>query len=167
MFAVAGSEARVVLEMTDSIRPSWSSYLQLAEDNRGAQASLGLVRSADQLAGGPLLTLGARRIVMVFDPEQDDPHLLRCVVQVLRLSALAAATRVDSGELETADEALVAALGTLDRVGKIRSCADQVRKHASTIGVEAESLLTELNRLLAQARTALAGAIPRERDDVA
>ena len=69
--------------------------------------------------------------------------------------------------VETADEALVAALDTLGRVGKIRSCADQVRKHASTIGTEAESLLTELNRLLAQARTALAGAIPRERDDVA
>lgn len=167
VLVITGSEARVVVEMTDSTRTSWSTYLQEAEDNRGAHASLGLVRTSSQLAGGPLLTLGARRIVMVFDPEQDDPHLLRSVVQVLRLSALAAATRVDSGELETADEALIAALETLDRIGKIRSCADQVRRHASTIGVEAESLLTELNRLLAQARTALAGAIPRERDDVA
>lgn len=167
VLAVTGTDACVVVEMTDSPRTTWAAYLREAEDNRGAQTSLGLVRTSEQLAGGPIITLGSRRVVMAFDPEHDDLHLLRCVVQVLRMSAMAAAARVDSGELTTADEHLTVALATLDRIGRIRKCAGQIRTHASTVDVEAESLQTELARLLAQARTALAGAIPRERDDVA
>ena len=82
LLSVAGGDVRVVLEMTDSSRSGWSSYLQAAEDNRAALASLGLVRSPDQLSGHSVITLGARRIVLAFDPETDDPELLRVVVQV-------------------------------------------------------------------------------------
>ena len=167
VLAVPGSEARLVIEMTYSPRSVWSDYLKEAEDNRGAQASLGLVRSAAQLPGGPIVTLGSRRVVMVFDPETDDVHLLRCVVQLLRTAALGAAARVDDGEVSIADERIDAAIQTLERIGKIRRCAGQIKASASTIDVEAETLLAELNRLLAQARTALAGVAAVARDDVA
>lgn len=108
VLTVPGGDARMVVEMTDSPRSVWSDYLKQAEDNRGAQASLGLVRSAAQLPGGPILTLGPRRVVMAFDPETDDVHLLRCVVQLLRTAALAAAARVDDGEASIADERIAA-----------------------------------------------------------
>lgn len=90
--------------------------------------------SSAQLTGGPILTLGPRRVVMAFDPLTDDPHLLRCVIQLLRLAAIGAAARVENGELATADEHLAAAL---------------------------------LARLLARARTALAGIAMQVHDDVA
>lgn len=159
VLSVPGGEARLVLEMTDSPRTSWSAYLKEAEDNRGAQASLGLVRSTSQLSGGPVLTLGARRVVMAFDPETDDVHLLRCVIQLLRMSAVAASQRAESGELDIANERIAAALQSLQRIGKIRKVSGQIKASASTIDVEAESLQTELQRLLAQAQTALAGAV--------
>jgi hypothetical protein len=167
LLSVPGGDARLVVEMTDSPRSVWSDYLKEAEDNRGAQASLGLVRSAAQLPGGPILTLGPRRVVMAFNPETDDVHLLRCVVQLLRTAALAAAARVDDGEVSIADERIAAAVQTLERIGKIRKCAGQVKASATSIENEAETLLTELNRLLTQARTALAGVVSAVRDDVA
>lgn len=101
VLAIPGGDARLVFEMTDSPRSVWSDYLKEAEENRGAHASLGLVRCTAQLPGGPILTLGPRRVVMVFDPETDDVHLLRCVVQLLRTAALSAATRVDDGEVRS------------------------------------------------------------------
>lgn len=153
--------------MTDSARASWAAYLQEAKENRGAQASLGLVRSASQLAGGPILTLGPRRVVMAFDPVTDDVYLLRCVVQLMRMAAISASARVESGELATADERIVTALQTLDRIGRVRKHAGQIRASATSIDVEAESLQTELSRLLAQARTALAGAGADVCDNVA
>jgi hypothetical protein len=167
VLAVPGGEARLVVEMTDSPRSVWSDHLKEAEDNRGAQASLGLVRSAAQLPGGPILTLGPRRVVMAFDPETDDVHLLRCVVQLLRTSALAAAARVGDGQVSIADERIAAAVQTLERIGKIRKYAGQVKASAASIENEAETLLTELNLLLTQARTALAGVVAAVRDDVA
>lgn len=167
LLTVPDTEARLVVEMTDSPRSSWSEYLKEAEDNRGAQAALGLVRSASQLSGGPVLTLGPRRVVMVFDPETDDVHLLRCVVQLLRTAALSAAVRTENGEVAVADERIAAAMQTLDRISKIRKYAGQVKVAAGSIENEAEALLTELNRLLTQARTALSGAVSVVRDDVA
>jgi len=44
LLTVNGGDAHVVLEMTDSIRPAWNDYLDEAERNREATASLGLVR---------------------------------------------------------------------------------------------------------------------------
>ena len=125
------------------------------------------MRSAAHLAGGPVLTLGSRRVVLAFDPETDDGYLLRCVVQLLRMAAISAAAQVENGELAAADERIAAAVATLDRIGKIRTCSGQIKVSASTIDVEAETLLTELTRLLAQARTALAGAVAEVHEDVA
>lgn len=67
----------VVIEATDSKRTSWNNYLEEAERNRVALASLGLVRSPEQLGGQSVQTIGARRIVMAFDPDTDDAALLR------------------------------------------------------------------------------------------
>lgn len=162
VLSVPGGEARLVVEMTDSPRTSWSAYLKEAEDNRGAQASLGLVRSPSQLSGGPILTFGSRRVVMAFDPDTNDVHLLRCVIQLLRMSAIAASQRAESGELEIANERIAAALQSLHQIGKIRKVSVQIKASASTIDVEAGSLQNELTRLLTQARSALNGVMAED-----
>lgn len=104
---------------------------------------------------------------MVFDPLTDSVHLFRSVVRLLRFAATAAVTRVDGGELLTADERLAEALQRVERITKIRRSADQLRRTATSIDIEADALQTELTRLLSQARSALGGALAEVRDDVA
>lgn len=93
VLAVPGEPAKVVLEMTDSPRTGWVDYLDEAERNRDAAASLSLVRTMEQNGGQSIRVLGSRRIVMAFAPEQDDPSLLRTVVMLLRAAAIAANAR--------------------------------------------------------------------------
>ena len=69
VLAVGGGDVRVVFEMTDSARTGWTDYLNEAERNRNAVAALGLVRTAEQNGGQTIRMMGARRIVMAFDPE--------------------------------------------------------------------------------------------------
>ena len=83
------------------------------------------MRSPDQLHGNGLQSYGSRRIVLAFDPENDDPDLLRTVVQLLRLSALSAAARQDSGEIRTAQEKVAEALALLSRIDGIKTTAGQ------------------------------------------
>ena len=128
MLAIDDGRVNVVLEMTDSTRTVWNTYLGEAERNRNAQASLGLVRSPDQLHGNGLQSYGSRRIVLAFDPENDDPDLLRTVVQLLRLSALSAAARQDSGEIQTAQEKVAEALALLSKIDGIKTTAGQIKK---------------------------------------
>ncbi len=157
VLAVDGGAVRVVLEMTDSKRTTWNGYLDEAERNRGASASLGLVRSPDQLSGYGMRTFDARRIVLAFDPEHDDPSLLRTAVQLLRLSAIAASSRQDSGEIETAQEKLAEAISLLSRIDEIKRLAGLVTANGTKIDKESDVIRLSLDRLLGQAQHALAG----------
>ena len=116
VLVVAGGPARVVLEMTDSERRDWGDYLDEAERNRQATASLGLVPHADQNGGQGLRVLGPRRIVMVLDPATDDHALLRSVIQVLRMAAVAATVRQDDTDVQTAVERIAEALDVLPSI---------------------------------------------------
>ena len=152
------SDAAVVVEMSDSVRRTWPEYLAAAESTCGAQASLGLVPTVSLLQGSSVRCLAARRIVMAFDPDTDDPQLLRTVVQLLRLGAVAATSRVGNVGVTTADEALNEALTTIERFDKIQRSGNLIRQHANTIAVEAGSLQDLLQQMLTKARTALAAA---------
>ena len=158
VLAVAAGDVRVVVEMTDSTRAGWSDYLDEAERNRGARGGLGLVRSPTQLGGSRLLTLGPRRIVLAFDPDRDDPDLLRAVLHLLRLSAQAAARQSDDGELEVVADKISAALDALARIGAIRTAADGIRKSALKVDNEAVALETTLTTLLTAAQGVLSDA---------
>ena len=157
VLAVDGGTVKVVLEMTDSKRTTWNGYLDEAERNRGALASLGLVRSADQLSGNTMQSFGARRIVLAFDPETDDPYLLRTVVQLLRLSAIAANSRQDDGEIDTAQEKIAEAITLLSRIDEIKRLAGLVTANATRIDKESDTIRLSLDRLLGQAQHALNG----------
>ncbi|MDQ2883178.1 MAG: Fis family transcriptional regulator [Actinomycetota bacterium] len=148
VLTINGGSARIVLEMTNSKRPNWNDYLDEAERNRTAAASLGLVRESAQNNGSMVRALGSRRIVMAFDPTTDDPALLRTVVQLLRISALAASSRMDRGEIDTADEKIAEALGLLGKLDEIKKIAGTLRQNAGKIEQQSDDIRSALTRLL-------------------
>jgi hypothetical protein len=168
VLTVEGGEVRVVVEMSDSPRGAgWADYLAEAERNRGAHASIGVVRSSDQLRGSGLITLGARRIVLAYDPENDSPELLRTVVQLVRLAAVSAARRDNAGQVETADEKINEALENLTKIDDIEKTAGLISKNVLKIASDSGVLRTEITRLLKQAAAALVGAKSDGTPDVA
>jgi hypothetical protein len=158
LLTAGDGSARVVLEMTDSPRTGWGDYFDEAERNRDASAALGLVRSVEQNAGLSLRVLGTRRIVMAFDPEQDDPELLRTVVMLLRTAAIAASSRTGAAEIATAEEKIGEALEQLATLDDIKKLAGLILTHATKIDAQSAGLSTGIQRLLGQALEALAGA---------
>lgn len=154
--------------MTDSRRGSgWGPYLAEAERNRDAHASIGLVPTAGQLNGHTMVALGARRIVVTYDPETDSIDLLRTVVQLVRLAAVAAARRDATGEIHTAEEKIAEALATLSTIDTIEKAAGAITKSAAKISGESSVLRTEITCLLKQAAAALLGAKEGGASDVA
>jgi hypothetical protein len=158
LLTVDGGAARVALEMTDSARAGWGDYLDEAERNRAAAASLGLVRTSSQNGGQTVRVLGSRRVVMAFDPENDDPDLLRTVVMLMRTAALTASARTGATEIATAEEKVSEALTQLTKIDAVKSLAGSIQKNAAKIESECTSLNSGIRRLLDQALVALAGA---------
>lgn len=158
VLSVAGGGTRVVFEMTDSARTGWGDYFDEAERNRDASASLGLVRSPDQNGAQTLRVLGSRRIVMAFDPDAEDPELLRTVVMLLRTVAIAASSRMGASEIATAEEKIADALVQLEKIDTIKTAANAIQKSATKIDSESTGIRTAIQRLLDQALVALAGA---------
>jgi hypothetical protein len=150
--------ARVVIEMSDSVRAGWGDYLDEAERNRDAAASLGLVRSADQNDGQTLRVIGSRRLVMAFDPDSDSPDLLRTVLLLLRTTAFAAVSRNGVPEVTTAEEKIAEALLQLVKLDKVKKASAAVQKSAAVIDTECTALNSGVRRLLDEALIALAGA---------
>ena len=150
--------ARVVVEMSDSPRVGWGEYLEEAERNREAAASLGLVRTAAQNGDRSIRVLGRRRIVMAFDPHNDDPELLRTAVMLLRTAAIAAASRNGANEIATAEEKITEAITQLTKIDEVKKLAGSIQKSANKIDGECTNLNTGIRRLLGEAISALSGA---------
>ncbi len=158
VLVLGGGVARVVVEMHDgSGSRDWNAYLDEAERNRDAIASLGLVPTAAGNAGQALRVLGPRRLVLAYSPGDDD-SLLRSTVLLLRMVALAATSQGAAEDLTTAREALDQAVAALTTLSAIHKTAGGIKKNAEGIERHADSLDATLRRLLAQAASALEGA---------
>jgi hypothetical protein len=164
VLTINGGSARIVLEMTTAKRPNWTGYLDEAERNRSAAASLGLVRMPAQNNGSTVRGLGQRRIVMAFDPAIDDPELLRTVIQLLRLSAVTAADSKDRDGIHTADARIAEALGMLGKIDDIKKVAGSLRQNAGKIEQQSDDVRTALTHLLGQAQAALSVAAEAAHD---
>lgn len=167
VLTINAGTARVVLEMTDSARAGWTDYLDEAERNRDAAASLGLVRATEQNGGQAIRVIGPHRVVMAFDPENDDPDLLRTVVLLLRTVAVTAAARKGAHEVATAEEKINEALAHLAKIDSVKKLSASIQKSASKIDGECNSLNTGIRRLLDEALVALAGVQTDGEADVA
>lgn len=158
VLTVASGQAKVVLEMHDSTDSrGWNEYLDIAEQNREACASIGVVRTVAQNKGQTIRVLSSRRLVIAFDPMTDDSDLLRTVVHLIRASAIAASSRRDVEGLETAEESIQSAMALLDGINTIRKASGSVRKGADSIDKECNSIQTGITRHLGVALDALAG----------
>lgn len=157
VLSVSGQPTKVVVEMSDSLRAGWAEYLDEAERNRCAAASLGIVRTIEQNAGQTIRVLGQRRVVITFDPGADDPELLRTVLQLLRTVAIAASTRNGDAEIATAEERIAEAIVQIEKVDAIKTTAGTIAKNASRIETQCTAISTTIRRLLDQALVALAG----------
>lgn len=160
LLSVSGEPARVVVEMTDSARANWGEYFDEAERNRGAVASLGIVRSAEQNNDSTFRVLGKRRVVMAFDPAVADADLLRTVVLLLKTVAVAASVRTGAAEIDAAEEKIAEALKQLDKIDTVKKATESIQRSATKIDSECVALAAGMRRLLAQAQVALAGQTP-------
>ena len=79
-------------------------------------------------------------------------------MQLLRLGALSAAARQDSGEIQTAQEKVAEALALLGRIGGVKTTAGQIKKSATKIDGESDSLATNLGPAALAGTVVLAGA---------
>ena len=102
--------------------------------------------------------LGARRIVLAFDPEDDEPGLLRTVVMLLRASALAAASRSGAAQIATAEEKIAEALAQLGKLDDVRKTAGAIQKNALKIESSCTGINSGIQRLLDDALAALGAA---------
>jgi len=78
----------------------------------------------------------------------------------LRLSALAARTRQDRDEINTAEEKILEALALLVKIDDIKKVAGSLRLGAGKIEQQSDDLRSALTRLLTQAQSALSAATP-------
>ncbi|MFH5207410.1 Fis family transcriptional regulator [Antrihabitans spumae] len=157
LLSADGGAARVVVEMTDSARAGWAEYLDEAERNRLAGAALGLVRTMEQNGGQSIRTLGPRRIVLAFDPEVNDPGLLRTVLMLLRASALTANARTGARQIATAEEKITEAVAHLAKIDDVQKAAGAIQKSATKIESSCTAIHSGIHRLLSAALTALDG----------
>lgn len=95
--------------------------------------------------------------MLAFDPASDGPELLRAVVQLLRVAAIAASSRRDAEGLATAEERIAEAQQALEKVNLIRTASGSIRKGADSIDRECNNVQTTIDRLLGQALDALSG----------
>ena len=154
---IGGGDARIVVEMHNGAgRRDWNGYLVEAERNRDAVASLGLVPDRAANVGQSLRVLGPRRLVLAYAPGDDD-SLLRSAVVLLRLAALTAARRGGGEDLALVRQRLAEATESLTKLASIRRSAGAILRSAKAIDLDADTLDTTLQRLLAQAATALEG----------
>jgi hypothetical protein len=165
VLSINDDTSRVVIEMTDSGREGWPEYLREAERNRAAAAALGLVRTADQNDGRSIRVLGSRRVVMAFDPETDDPDLLRTAVLLLRTVALATTTRRGAEHIATAEEKIAEPVTQLEKIDEVKKIAGSIQKHAGKIEFTCTGMNSTIQRLLADALAALTEAAPDAQTD--
>ena len=158
LLTVDGGAARVVVEMTDSARAGWAEYLDEAERNRRAGAALGLVRTSGQNGGQWIRTVGARRIVLAFDPTTDDPDLVRTAIILLRAAAISVTSRQGSDRIATAEEKIAEAVVQLDKLDEVKKAAGSIHTSADKVESGCTAIRSGIERLLADALLALNSA---------
>jgi hypothetical protein len=159
-----GQAPRVVVELTTQGHPrNWPQYLEIAERNRGAQASLGLVPARDLVPGGELVAvIGPNRMVLTFNPDEDDTGLLRATLQLLLVQAQRRLAEDRAGDLGLVDTKLEEARRRLVEMGEIIKTAVAVRNGAGKVVTGLESLQGPLVLTIDQARAALANCSTSE-----
>jgi hypothetical protein len=103
-------------------------------------------------------------VVMAFDPETDDPDLLRTAVLLLRTVALAATTRRGAEHIATAEEKLTEAVTQLENLDEVK-IVGSIQKNAGKIESTCTGMNLSIQRLLTDALAALTEAASDTQSD--
>jgi hypothetical protein len=151
---VIGLLPRVVLEMTlqRGTGRDWVSYLDEAERNRGAQASLGVVPSVSEVPGGERIRMfGTTKMIVAYDPNVDDPVILRAVLYILRCQAIDVASRRGSGRARVPAERLAEANDLLEQqLLGVYGTATLAKAHIEKLAEQLDTLRSGTYRKLNQ-----------------
>jgi len=150
-------QVRIVVEMTTTgAARKWGPYLDEAERNREADASIGVVPNTVLVPGRAALTLVApNRIVVAHD--SDGGHaLLRAAAVLLTLRVQREAVRARDGvDLGMADARIAEAERLLGTLSEVLKAAAGVKAGAAKVVTGIEATHDSLARTLALARAAL------------
>jgi hypothetical protein len=149
--------ARIVIEVHDGSTKDWGSYLAEAERNRGACASIGVVKHQRDNAGHAIRVIGSRRVIVVWNPDDDDLSLLRTVTLLMRTVALTSSGRFGVEEVAAANEHIKEALSILADLDEAKRSAAAIRGHVDKIETVTTKAMTAAQRELTGALNALTG----------
>lgn len=155
---VSGGIVRVVFEAHDGASKEWGSYLAEAERNRGASASIGLVRRLEDNGGHVVRVIAPKRLVLAFDPEDDDPALLRTVVLLLRTVALTSTGHFEAAQVATANSHVIEALSIIEDLDEAKRSAAAINGHVEKVERVLTKTMAAVQRELHGATNALTGA---------
>jgi hypothetical protein len=157
VFNIGGGLARVVVECHDGSTKEWGSYLAEAERNRGASASIGLVRHARDNAGSLVRVIAPKRVVLAYNPDVDDDEMLRTIVLLMRTVAMTSSGRFGTEQVATANEGIREALALLDDLDDAKRSAAAIRGHVDKIEQTVTKVMAGVQRELHGALNALTG----------
>ena len=96
--------------------------------------------------------------MLAFDPDSDDPELLRTGVMLLRTAAIAAATRRGAHQIATAEEKITEAVVQIEKLDEVKKTASSIQKNATKIENSCTGIDCGIQRLLSDALAALTEA---------
>jgi hypothetical protein len=102
--------------------------------------------------------LGARRIVLAFDPTSDDPDLIRTVVMLHAPRHWRQPPPRGAHQLATTEEKITEAVAQLDKLDEVKKAAGTIHKNADKIESGCTAINSGIQRTLSDALAALADA---------
>jgi hypothetical protein len=151
---------RIAIEMTTTgAARKWGPYLDEAERNREADASIGVVPSANLVPGRAAIAAVAPNRVVVAHDAEGGHALLRAAAVLLSLRVQRDAVRDHQGlDLTAVDARIADAEQLLGALSEVLKAAAGVKAGAAKVMAGLEGTHEALARALALARAALRGA---------
>ena len=155
-----GSEvhARIAMEAQNSklTKVAWEKECERSKANRGAKGFIGLCKHLDDMPNANrILMLKDQSVVLAFDPEVDNPDLLRLTYQFVKMNTLSGAGVINELNIAEVNRCLEDAIRGLEKFNSISTKARSIYRIAAEIEDEANSLKKFTSGHLSSARSAM------------
>jgi hypothetical protein len=155
-----GSEvhARIAMEAKNSqlTKAAWEKECERSKANRGAKGFIGLCKHLDDMPNANrILMLEDQSVVLAFDPEIDNPDLLRLTYQFVKMNTLSGAGVINEMNIAEVNRNLEDAIRDLEKFNSITTKARSISRFATEIEDEANSLKKFISGHLNSARSAM------------
>jgi hypothetical protein len=157
--------ARVVVEAKNKSlsKLDWEREASGSKANRGATGFIGLCKHFDDMPNkNRVLILDTQSVVIAFDPEIDDFHLLSLVYQLVKLNTLSSTGELDEINVAEVNRSLGEAAKALEPLNAISKSASAIRNAAASIIKDIDSLRESVSQHLRAAQTAISKGLSTE-----